>query len=98
MGFVTVWVANFCFILPLMHSEIIPNPPASHYCWIYYLCTDEPLVRDSLLEPRQRPPAQGNPERKRISEKTALPKGKPSRKENHLRNDCHPERKRIPGE
>ena len=26
MGFVTVWVANFCFILPLMHSEIIPNP------------------------------------------------------------------------
>ena len=66
MGFVTVWVANFCFILPLMHSEIIPNPPASHYCWIYYLCTDEQLVRGSLLEPRQRPPAQGNPERKRI--------------------------------
>ena len=66
MGFVTVWVANFCFILPLMHSEIIPNPPASHYCWIYYLCTDEPLVRGSLLESRQRPPAQGNPERKRI--------------------------------
>ena len=71
------------------HSGKYPQLPASHYCWIYYLCTDEPLVRGSLLESRQRPPAQGNPERKRISERTANPKGK------HLRMDRHPERKRI---
>lgn len=32
-----------------------------------------------------------HPERKRISERTATPKGK------HLRKDCQPERKRIPG-
>ncbi|MDY2877741.1 MAG: hypothetical protein SOT55_00310, partial [Candidatus Cryptobacteroides sp.] len=38
---------------------------------------------------RQRPPAQGNPERKCISERTANPKGK------HLRKDCQPERNRI---
>lgn len=48
------------------YTRKYPQPPASHYCWIYYLCTDEPLVRGNLLEPRQRPPAQGNPERKRI--------------------------------
>ncbi len=84
------------------YSGKYSQPPASHYCWIYYLCTDEPLVRGNLLEPRQRPPAQGNPERKCISERTANPKGKHLRKDatpkgKHLRMDRHPERKRIPG-
>ena len=95
--------SEFLFYFAFNAFRNYPQPPASHYCWIYYLCTDEPLVRGSLLESRQRPPAQGNPERKSISEMTALPKGNaspngtPSRKETHLRKDPNPERKRIPG-
>ena len=72
------------------YSGKYPQLPASHYCWIYYLCTDEPLVRCNALGVGLLP-AQGNPERNRISERTATPKGK------HLRMDCQPERKRIPG-
>lgn len=58
--------SEFLFYFAFNAFRNYPQPPASHYCWIYYLCTDEQLVRGSLLEPRQWPPAQGNPERKRI--------------------------------
>ena len=88
-GFCDCMGSEFLFYFAFNAFRNYPQPPASHYCWIYYLCTDEQLVRGSLLEPRQWPPAQGNPERKRIPERTAIPKGK------HLRMERHPERKRI---
>ena len=65
------------------YSGKYPQLPASHYCWIYYLCTDEQLVRCNALGVGLLP-AQGPPERE------AIPKGK------HLRKDCHPERKVSP--
>ena len=58
------------------YSGKYPQPPASHYCWIYYLCTDKPLVRCNALGVGLLP-AQGHPERK------ASPKGLPARKEMH---------------
>ncbi len=67
------------------YSGKYPQLPASHYCWIYYLWTDEPLVLCNALGVGLLP-AQGPPERE------ATPKGK------HLRMDRQPERKRIPRE
>lgn len=101
MGFVTVWVANFCFILPLMHSEIIPNPrpliiarftifaPMNRLSGA--VCLSPGSGRPHRAIPKGNASPKGLPPRKEsISEWIAIPKGNASQKGPQSRKETHP--------